>query len=91
MALRTICRDDMGKEAVRDGLKKVKLVNVKSNDDKKMTFEGGVLEMHVAYAQGAGRPDRRQRNLRHAHEGPVAVKIAPCGRGSAVDRTHCRF
>ena len=45
MALRTICTDDMGKEAVREGLKKVKLVNVKSNDDKKMTFEGGVLEM----------------------------------------------
>ena len=53
MALRVICCDDMGKEAVRDGLKKVKLVNVKSNDDKKMTFEGGVLEMHVAYALGA--------------------------------------
>jgi hypothetical protein len=52
MALRTICTDDMGKEAVREGLKKVKLVNVKSNDDKKMTFEGGVLEMHVAYALG---------------------------------------
>jgi hypothetical protein len=54
MALRTICRDEMGKEAVRDGLKKVKLVNVKSNDDKKLTFEGGVLEMHVAYALGGG-------------------------------------
>jgi hypothetical protein len=54
MALRTICTDDMGKEAVRDGLKKIKLVNVKSNDDRKMTFEGGVLEMHVAYALGAG-------------------------------------
>jgi hypothetical protein len=53
MALRVICCDDMGKEAVRDGLKKVRLVNVKSIDDKKMTFDGGVLEMHVAYAQGA--------------------------------------
>jgi hypothetical protein len=53
MALRVICSDDMGKEAVRDGLKKVRLVNVKSNDERKMTFEGGVLEMHVAYAQGA--------------------------------------
>ena len=30
----------------------VRLVNVKSNDDKKMTFEGGVLEMHVPYALG---------------------------------------
>jgi hypothetical protein len=51
--LRVICSDDMGKEAVRDGLKKVRLVNVKSNDEREMTFEGGVLEMHVAYAQGA--------------------------------------
>jgi hypothetical protein len=34
-------------------LKKVKLGNVKSLEEKKMTFEGGVLEMHLAYAQGA--------------------------------------
>jgi hypothetical protein len=33
-------------------LKKIRLVNVKSNDEKKMTFEGGVLEMHVPYALG---------------------------------------
>jgi len=52
MALRGICTDDMGKEAIRDGLKKVRLVNVKNNDEKKMTFEGGVLEMHVPYALG---------------------------------------
>jgi hypothetical protein len=50
MALRVICQDDMGKEAVREGLKKVRLKNVKSKDDMSMTFEGGVLEMHCAYA-----------------------------------------
>ena len=54
MALRVICSDDMGKEAVRDGLKKVRLVNVKNHDDRKISFEGGVLEMHVPYAEGAG-------------------------------------
>jgi hypothetical protein len=54
MALRVICCDDMGREAVRDGLKKVRLVNVKTNAEKKMTFEGGVLEMHVAYSLGGG-------------------------------------
>jgi hypothetical protein len=54
MALRVICADEMGKEAVRDGLKKVRLVNVKTHDDRKMAFEGGVLEMHVPYAEGAG-------------------------------------
>ena len=53
MALRVICCDDMGKEAVREGLKKVRLVNVKNHGDRKITFEGGVLEMHVSYAEGA--------------------------------------
>jgi len=53
MALRTICADDMGKEAVRDGLKLVKLKNVKTPAEKKLSFENGVLEMHCAYALGA--------------------------------------
>src|SRR5262245_63964671 len=51
MALRTICIDDMGKEAVRDGLKLIKLKNVKDKSAMNMTFDGGVLEMHCAYAQ----------------------------------------
>jgi hypothetical protein len=50
MALRVICQDEMGKEAVRDGLKLVKLKNVKDKSAMKITFEGGVLEMHCAYA-----------------------------------------
>lgn len=49
MALRVICRDDMGKEAVRDGLKLIKLKNVKDKAAMKITFDGGVLEMHCAY------------------------------------------
>jgi len=49
MALRTICIDDMGKEAVRDGLKLIKLKNVKDKSDMSMTFDGGVLDMHCAY------------------------------------------
>ena len=52
MALRVICQDDMGKEAVREGLKTVKLKNVKEISDKKLSFEGGVLEMQCAYAKG---------------------------------------
>ena len=51
MALRTICIDDAGKQAVRDGLKKVKLKNVADKPAMKMTFDGGVLEMHCAYAK----------------------------------------
>lgn len=54
MALRSICLDDMGKQAVREGLKEVRLKNVKDRDSMSMTFEGGVLEMHCAYAMGTG-------------------------------------
>ncbi len=50
MALRVICQDEMGKQAVRDGLKLVKLKNVKDKSAMKMTFDQGVLEMHCAYA-----------------------------------------
>src|SRR4029078_4195905 len=50
MALRVICQDDMGKEAVREAVKKIKLRNVKHTGEMKMTCEGGVLEMHCAYA-----------------------------------------
>jgi hypothetical protein len=52
MALRTICIDDMGKEAVREGVKVVKLKNVKDKSAMKLAFENGVLEMHCAYALG---------------------------------------
>ena len=51
MALRTICVDDMGKEAVRDALKLIKLKNVKDKSEMKINFDAGVLEMHCAYAQ----------------------------------------
>jgi hypothetical protein len=50
MALRTICIDDMGKEAVREGLRLIKLKNVKNKSDMSIAFDGGVLEMHCAYA-----------------------------------------
>ena len=50
MALRVICQDDMGKEAVRDAVKKVRLKNVKTPAEMSMTLDGGVLEMHCAYA-----------------------------------------
>src|SRR5215471_6376672 len=50
MALRIICQDDMGKQAVQEGLKKIKLKNVKDKSAMKLNFQGGVLEMHCAYA-----------------------------------------
>jgi len=50
MALRVICMDELGKEAVAESLKTVKLKNVKSKDEMKIAFGGGVLEMQCAYA-----------------------------------------
>jgi hypothetical protein len=52
MALRTICIDDMGKEAVREGLKLIKLKNVADAAARHIAFDEGVLEMHCAYALG---------------------------------------
>ena len=50
MALRTICCDDMGKEAVREGLKLIKLKNVKDKAAMAISFQGGILDMQCAYA-----------------------------------------
>jgi hypothetical protein len=52
MALRVICSDAMGKEAVRDGLKLIKLKNVQYTGAMAISFEKGVLEMHGQYAAG---------------------------------------
>jgi hypothetical protein len=53
MALRTICLDEMGKEAVREGFKLTKLKNVKTAEEISIVFQSGTLEMHCAYALGA--------------------------------------
>ena len=53
MALRVICADEMGKEAVRDGLKLIRLENVKDPAAMKLGFADGVLTMSCAYALGA--------------------------------------
>ena len=52
MALRMICQDDLGKQSVRDGLKSVKLKNIKDKAAKQINFQNGILEMHCAYALG---------------------------------------
>jgi hypothetical protein len=53
MALRMVCQDEMGKEAVRDGLRLVKLQNVKDKSAMQLSFADGVLDMKCAYAKGA--------------------------------------
>lgn len=52
MALRTLCIDDMGKEAVREGLKLIKIRNVANAGDAKVEFAAGILSMQGAYGQG---------------------------------------
>jgi hypothetical protein len=51
MALRAICKDDLGKEAVCDSLKTIRIHNIKDKAAKSITFDDGVLEMHCAYAK----------------------------------------
>lgn len=50
MALRVICQDDLGKDAVSEGLRSIKLKNVKDKSAMSISFNNGVLEMHCAYA-----------------------------------------
>lgn len=52
MALRMICIDEMGRAAVRDGLRRVRLRNVADPAQRRIVFERGVLEMDCAYAHG---------------------------------------
>jgi hypothetical protein len=50
MALRVICTDDMGKEAVADSVKVIRLKNV-AKEDMRLALDGdGALDMHCAYA-----------------------------------------
>ncbi|MEZ5355882.1 MAG: hypothetical protein R2762_24890 [Bryobacteraceae bacterium] len=53
MALRVICADAMGREAVAESLQKVRLVNVGTPQEMGIAFENGTLEMRCAYAMGA--------------------------------------
>ncbi len=52
MALRVICADELGKEAVREGLKLIKLSSVIDESDKKLEFSDGVLSMTCVYSKG---------------------------------------
>lgn len=52
MALRVICSDTLGKEAVKESLKKIRITNIKDKAAKKLDFAGGVFTMTGAYADG---------------------------------------
>src|SRR5262245_36133449 len=44
MALRTICIDEMGKDAVRQSIRLIRLKNVRDKAAMQMSFKDGVLE-----------------------------------------------
>jgi hypothetical protein len=50
MALRVICLDDIGREAVREGLREIALANVPEPSAMAMTFADGVLHLRGAWA-----------------------------------------
>ncbi len=50
MALRVLCADELGKEAVQEGVKVIRLKNVRDKGDMCISLKDGVLEMRCAYA-----------------------------------------
>ncbi len=52
MAMRVICTDDLGKEAVQETVKSIKLKNVQSKDEMYLKVEDGALSMALNYAKG---------------------------------------
>lgn len=48
-AIEAICRDEIGKKALKTGLKKYKVKNITDPQKKKLSFEGGVLKIEAAF------------------------------------------
>jgi hypothetical protein len=67
MAFRYLATDQMAKDAIRDGVKTIRIKNVKEKGDMKLAFSGGVLEMHCAYGlrlEGIYPPTEIERQLK---------------------------
>jgi hypothetical protein len=54
VAFRIIGADELGKQALRDAVKKVVIRNVKEAGGKSCAFEGGVLTLACAFSQSPG-------------------------------------
>lgn len=50
MAMRVVCSDELGKEAVAEGVKRIRLKNAKTVEEMKLGLSDGVLELHNAHA-----------------------------------------
>jgi hypothetical protein len=53
-SFRMIGTDDLGKEALREAVKKIVVKNTKEEKDKAMAFEGGVFTLTCAFAKSPG-------------------------------------
>jgi len=53
-AFRQVGKDDVGKEALREAVKKVVIRNTKDEKDKTLSFEGGALTLVCAFAKSPG-------------------------------------
>lgn len=51
-AFRVICVDDLGKEAIRDGIKRVVVINAKDAKEGSVTLENGTVTLTGAFARG---------------------------------------
>lgn len=52
-AFRVICGDDLGKEAVRDSIQRVVVVNVKDAKEGTVVLENGTVTLRGAFAKGS--------------------------------------
>ncbi len=52
-ALEEVCKDDLGKQAVADGVKKILFHNVKSNDAVGAELASGTLHVRMNFVDGA--------------------------------------
>jgi len=51
-ALRVICRDDLGKEAVRDSIKRIVVINQQAGGEATVGLEGGTITLACTFNKG---------------------------------------
>jgi hypothetical protein len=54
MALRVICSDELGKEAVGEALQTIRLVNTEDENGRSISLDNGVLQITIPFALGTG-------------------------------------
>jgi hypothetical protein len=52
-AFRVICVDDLGKEAIRDSIKRVVVTNVKDAKEGSVNIDSGTVTLRCAFAKGS--------------------------------------